>query len=152
VRGHALSMPASPGGTATHHHIAAPKLAVLLRGGLRPPAYAFPAARRATRDLLRGRLPRLRQRAAWCAHVHQTTRQSNRPERGTTRPYTATRQGVAARFADPAVPQRLAVDRELSDPDDQRLTDLEPASVTPTNQPDARPATGCVPCLASARA
>jgi hypothetical protein len=55
VRGHAQSRQARPGGTATHERRDAPQMAVLLRGGLLPPADAEPATRRATRALLRRR-------------------------------------------------------------------------------------------------
>jgi hypothetical protein len=62
VLGHALFMKAMHGGKATNDRIDAPKSAVLLRGGMLPQAYADPAARRATRDLLRRRLHLRRQR------------------------------------------------------------------------------------------
>jgi hypothetical protein len=55
VLGHALSMKAIHGGKATNDRIDAHKIAVLWRGGMRPQAYVYPAARRATRDLLRRR-------------------------------------------------------------------------------------------------
>jgi hypothetical protein len=51
VLGQALSMQAMQGGTAKNAHMAAHKLAVLLRGGLRPPAYGSPAPLRAPRAL-----------------------------------------------------------------------------------------------------
>jgi hypothetical protein len=55
VLGHALSMKAIPGGKAKNDTIAAQKIAVLLRGGMIPQAYVYPAEMRATRDLLRRR-------------------------------------------------------------------------------------------------
>jgi hypothetical protein len=64
VRGPALSMPAMHGGTATHDQSDAHKMAALLRGGLLPHASVSPAARRATRALLRRRTPLRRNRAA----------------------------------------------------------------------------------------
>jgi hypothetical protein len=64
VRGHALSMKAIHGGTATHDRIDAQNIAVLLRGGLLPQAYVYPAERHATRDRLRRRLHFRRKRAA----------------------------------------------------------------------------------------
>jgi hypothetical protein len=63
VLGHALSMKAMHGGKATHDRIDAHNIAVRLRGGMLPQAYAYPAALRATRDLLRRRMPLMRQRA-----------------------------------------------------------------------------------------
>ena len=51
VLGHALSMQAMHGGTAKNDKIDSQKLAALLRGGLLPQAYVYPADMRATRDL-----------------------------------------------------------------------------------------------------
>ena len=51
VLGHALSMKAIHGGKAKNAKIDAQKIAGLLRGGMLPPAYVYPADMRATRDL-----------------------------------------------------------------------------------------------------
>ena len=53
VLGHALYMKAIHGGKATNDKIDSQKIAVLLRGGMLPQAYVYPAQMRATRDLLR---------------------------------------------------------------------------------------------------
>jgi hypothetical protein len=63
VLGHALDMNASHGGKATHDPIDAPTSAVLLRGGMLPQADGYPAEMRATRALLRRRMPLMRTRA-----------------------------------------------------------------------------------------
>jgi hypothetical protein len=63
VLGQALDMKALHGGTAKHDQIDAHQLAVLLRGGLLPPASVSPAALRATRALLRRRRQLLHTRA-----------------------------------------------------------------------------------------
>ena len=55
VLGQALYMQASHGGKAKHDTIDAQNIAVLLRGGMLPQAYVYPAEMRATRDLLRRR-------------------------------------------------------------------------------------------------
>src|SRR5712691_8797323 len=70
VLGHALSMQAIHGGKAKNDQIDAQKIAVLLRGGLLPQAYVSPAEMRATRDLLRRRMPLARKRGALLAPVH----------------------------------------------------------------------------------
>jgi Transposase len=63
VLGHALDMKAIHGGESKNDQIDAHKIAALLRGGMLPQAYGYPAAMRATHDLLR-RCPHLmRQRA-----------------------------------------------------------------------------------------
>ena len=72
VLGHALYMKAIHGGKAKHDKIDAHKIAVLLRGGMVPQAYVYPAAMRATRDLLRRRIHLMRQRAELLTHVQQT--------------------------------------------------------------------------------
>jgi transposase len=51
VLGQALSMKAIHGGKAKNDKIDAQKIAVLLRGGMLPPAYVYPAEMRATRAL-----------------------------------------------------------------------------------------------------
>lgn len=48
-------MQAMHGGTAKNATIDSPKMAALLRGGMLPQAYVYPAAMRATRDLVRRR-------------------------------------------------------------------------------------------------
>ena len=63
VLGQALSMKAIHGGKAKNDTIEAHTSAVLLRGGMMPQAYVYPAERRATRDLLRRRCPLARKRA-----------------------------------------------------------------------------------------
>ena len=52
VLGHALFMKAIHGGKAKNDKIDSQKIAVLLRGGSFPVAYAYPPKMRATRDLL----------------------------------------------------------------------------------------------------
>jgi hypothetical protein len=51
VLGHALSMKAIHGGKATNDKSDSQKIAALLRGGMLPQAYVYPAEMRATRDL-----------------------------------------------------------------------------------------------------
>ena len=57
-------MKARQGGKAKNDKIAAPKSAVLLRGGMFPQASVYPAEMRATRDLLRRRCHLVQKRAA----------------------------------------------------------------------------------------
>jgi transposase len=137
VLGHALYMKAIHGGKAKHDRIDAHKMAILLRGGMLPQAYAYPAAMRATRDLLRRRMHLMRKRAELLAHVQNTNSQYNLPEIGKKLAYKANRQGVAERFADPAVQKSIEVDLALIDHYDQLLTDLELAIVNTAKQHDA---------------
>ena len=82
VLGHALSRKAMHGGKAKHDKIDSPKMATLLRGGMRPTASVYPAAMRATRDLLRRRTHLMRKRAALLAHVQNTNAPYNWPKIG----------------------------------------------------------------------
>jgi transposase len=125
VLGHALYMKAIHGGKAKNDKIDAQKIAVLLRGGMLPQAYVYPAAMRATRDLLRRRMPLMRKRAELLTHVQQTNWQYNVPEIGKKIADKANRAGVAERFPEPAVQKSIAVDLALIDYDDQLLRDLE---------------------------
>jgi len=115
VLGHALYMKAIHGGKAKNDRIDAQKIAVLLRGGMLPQAYVYPAAMRATRDLLQRRIHLMRKRAELLTHVQQTNSQYNLPDIGKKIAYKANRAGVAERFADPAVQKSIAVDLALID-------------------------------------
>jgi transposase len=137
VLGHALSMKAIHGGKAQNDKIDAQKIAVLLRGGLVPQAYVYPAAMRATRALLRRRMHLMRKRAELLTHIQHTNGQYNLPESGKKIAYKATRAGVAERFPEPAVQKSIEVDLALIDYDDQLLRDLELAIVTIAKQHEA---------------
>ena len=115
VLGHALSMKAIHGGKAKNDRIDAQNIAVLLRGGMLPQASVYPAAMRATRDLLRRRMPLMRKRAELLTHVQQTNWQDNMPEIGKKIAYKANRAGVAERCADPAVQKSVEGDLALID-------------------------------------
>ena len=112
--GHALYMKAIHGGKAKHDTIDSQKIAALLRGGMLPQASVYPAQMRATRDLLRRRTHLMRKRAELLAHVQNTTSHYNLPAIGKKIAYQANRDGVAQRFAEPAVQQRIEVDLALS--------------------------------------
>ena len=138
VLGHALYMKAIHGGKAKHDTIDAQKIAVLLRGGMLPQAYVYPAEMRATRDLLRRRLHLTRKRAELLAHVQQTNSQYHLPEIGKQLADKANRDGVAERFPDPAVQKSVAVDLALIDSYDQLLSDVELTIVQTAKQPHAQ--------------
>jgi transposase len=125
VLGHALYMKAIHGGKAKNDKIDSQKIAVLLRGGMLPKAYTYPAAMRATRDLLRRRTHLMRKRAELLSHVHNTNSQYNLPEIGKKIAYKANREGVAERFVDPAAHKTIEVDLALITYYDKLLNDLE---------------------------
>ena len=137
VLGHALYMKAIHGGKAKNDKLDAHKIAVLLRGGMLPQAYVYPAAMRATRDLLRRRMYLTRKRAELLAHIQNTNSQYNLPEIGKKLADKANRAGVAERFPDPAVQKSMAVDLTLLGSYDPLLSDLELHIVKAAKQHDA---------------
>jgi transposase len=137
VLGHALSMKAIHGGKAKNDTIDSEKIALLLRGGMLPQASVYPAEMRATRDLLRRRMPLAHKRGELLAHVHNTNSQSNLPAIGKNIAYKANRDGVAERFADPAVQKSLEVDLALVSSYDELLRDVELTILKTAKQHDA---------------
>jgi transposase len=137
VLGHALYMKAIHGGKAKNDKIDSHKIATLLRGGMLPKAYVYPAERRATRDLLRRRTHLMRKRAELLAHVQNTNAQDNLPEIGKKIADKANREGVAERFDDPAVQKTLEIDLDLITYSDQMLSDLELLIIKTATQHDA---------------
>jgi transposase len=137
VLGHALYMKAIHGGKAKNDKIDSHKIAQLLRGGMLPHAYVYPAQMRATRDLLRRRTHLMRQRAELLAHVQNTHSQYNLPEISKKIAYKANRAGVAERFAEPAVQKSLDVDLALITDYDQLLGDFERSIIQAAKHPDA---------------
>ena len=138
VLGHALYMKAIHGGKAKNDKIDAQKIAVLLRGGMLPQAYVYPAEMRATRDLLRRRMYLTRKRAELLTHIQNTNSQYNLPEIGKKLAYKANRTGVAERFPDPAVQKSMEVDLALIGHYDQLLSDVELTLVKAAKQHDAQ--------------
>jgi transposase len=138
VLGHALYMKAIHGGKAKNDTIDAQKIAVLLRGGMLPQAYVYPATRRATRDRLRRRMHLVRQRAELLAHIQQTTSQDHLPEIGQKLAYRANRAGVPERLPEPAVQKSMALDLTLIDAYDRMGTDLELDLVSTAKAHDAQ--------------
>jgi transposase len=137
VLGHALYMKAIHGGKAKHDQIDSPKIAALLRGGMLPQAYVYPARMRATRDLLRRRTHLMRKRAELLAHVQNTNSQYNLPDIGKKIAYQANREGVAERFDDAAVQKTIEVDLALITYYDELLKDLELYILNTAKQHDA---------------
>jgi transposase len=138
VLGHALYMKAIHGGKAKNDKIDSQKIAVLLRGGMLPQAYVYPAEMRATRDLLRRRTHLMRKRADLLAHVQNTNSQYNLPEIGKKIAYKANRDGVAERFDDPAVQKTIEVDLSLITYYDALLQDLELSILKTAKHHDAQ--------------
>jgi transposase len=139
VLGHALSMQALPGGKAKNAKSDSHQRATLLRGGRLPQAYVSPAQRRATRALLRRRMPLAHTRAELLAHGHNTNRPYTLPAIGQKIASKATREGVAERCADAAVPKSIEVDLALIPYDEALLREVALPIVHTARHHDAHP-------------
>jgi transposase len=137
VLGHALAMKAIHGGKAKNDKIDSHKIAVLLRGGMAPQAYVYPAAMRATRDLLRRRLHLVRKRGQLLTHIQNTRAQYNLPAFEKRLAYPGNRDGVVEHFPDPSVRKSIAVDVALIDHYDALVNDLELTIVREAKRHDA---------------
>ena len=137
VLGHALARKAIHGGKAKNDKIDSFKIASLLRGGLLPHAYVYPAAMRSTRDLLRRRLHLVRKRGQLLAHMQNTRAQYNLPAFEKRLAYPGNRDGVVERFSDPSVRKSIEVDVVLIDQYDGLVNDLERTIVREAKRHDA---------------
>src|SRR3989441_6057869 len=137
VLGHALAMKAIHGGKAKNDKIDSHKIASLLRGGLVPQSYVYPATMRPTRDLIRRRLHLVRKRGELLAHVQNTRAQYNLPAFERRLAYPANRDGVSAHFADPSVRKGIDVDLALINQYDTLIVDLELTIVREAKRHDA---------------
>ena len=124
ILGHALYMKAIHGGKSKNDRIDAYKIAALLRGGNLPMAYVYPAAMRATRDLLRRRTHLVRKRAALFAHIQDTASQYGLPSPGNLH-VLKNRAQVADLFPNPEVRRSIELDLELVETYDPMLRKLE---------------------------
>jgi transposase len=115
VLGHALYMCAIHGAKTKNDRIDSRKMAGLLRGGLMPQAYAYPAEMRATRDLMRRRLHFVRHRGQLLAHIQMTHHQYNLPSPGKRISYRSNRDGIGEGFEDTSVRESIAADLALVD-------------------------------------
>ena len=125
VLGHALYMRAIHGGKAKNDKIDARKIAGLLRGGMMPMAYVYPAKMRSTRDLLRRRLHLVRKRGELLTHIQNTHHQSNLPLPKRKIAYKANREGVAEAFTDDSTRKSVEVDFGLIAYYDELIKDLQ---------------------------
>ncbi len=125
VLGHALYMKAIHGGKAKNDRIDALKIATLLRGGMIPQAYVYPAEMRGTRDLMRRRIHFRRKRSELLAHIQNTNSQYNLPEFEKQLTSRCNRDGITDRFVDPSVHMSVQIDLDLLAYYDQMLKELE---------------------------
>lgn len=125
VLGHALYMKAIHGGKAKNDKIDSRKIAVLLRGGMIPQAYVYPAKMRATRDLLRRRNHFMRKRAELFAHIQNTRSQYNLSDPLGCIAKPQNRDGIIDRFENPAVQESIQADLDMITAYDPVIAHLE---------------------------
>src|SRR5262245_52233541 len=123
--GHAWGRKAVHGSKAKCDRHDAEASARLLKGGIFPPAYAYPKERRGLRDLLRARPRLVRQRAQLYGHVHTARRQANLPPVSNDVKYKSKRAAATQDVADPFVRRRVDTDLALLEPLDTTIRRLE---------------------------
>ena len=147
VLGHALYMKAIHGAKAKSDRVDSEKTAVLVRGGLMPVAYAYPADMRATRDLMRRRLLFVRQRGPLLTHIQITHHQYNVAAPAKRITYRSNREGLGEAFADPSVRHSIAADLAVADHYEVVIGELELAVLRQAriHDPNALPLLTSVP-------
>jgi transposase len=125
VLGHALYMKAIHGGKMKNDKIDSQKIALLLRGGMLPIAYAYPSHMRATRDLLRRRMHLVHTRSEALAHIQNTVSQYNLPPLAKRLSRAVNREGVAEKFAHESTRQMIQTDLAMIDAVDEQIRQVE---------------------------
>jgi len=136
VLGHALYMKAIHGGKAKNDKIDSHKIGALLRGGMIPMAYVYPAKMRATRDLLRRRNHLMRKRAELYAHIQNTRSQYNLPEFLGRIAKPQNREGIVERFQDPSVQKMMDTDLAVIEAYDPIIAKMERDIIKMADQHD----------------
>jgi len=136
VLGHALYMKAIHGGKAKNDKIDSHKIAVLLRGGMIPQSYVYPARMRATRDLLRRRNHLMRKRAELYAHIQNTRSQYNLADFLGRIAKAQNREGVVEHFEDTSVQKMIAADLAVITAYDPIIAQMERDIIRTANQHD----------------
>jgi transposase len=125
-------MKAVHGGKTKNDRLDSEKIALLLRGGMLPQAYAYPKAMRATRDLLRRRARLVRMRSELLGHVQLTKHQYNLAPFKKKIAYRAGRQGVAEYFEGPVVRRNVELDIGAIDYLETTIKNLEKYLISQT--------------------
>jgi transposase len=125
VLGHALYMKAIHGSKTKNDKIDSHKIALLLKAGMMPTAYVYPAEMRSTRDLLRRRMHFMRKRAELLGHIQNTRNQYNLPDFEKSIAYKRNRTDLQEHFTDPGVQQSILLDMELINRYDELLQKTE---------------------------
>jgi len=125
ILGHALYMKAIHGAKTKNDKIDSRKIAVLLRGGMIPMAYVYPAEMRSTRDLLRRRMHFMYKRSELLSHIQITRSQYNLPEFNKCISRKRNRAGISEQFEDVSVRKSIELNLTLIKQYDILLNDVE---------------------------
>jgi transposase len=125
ILGHALYMKAIHGAKTKNDKIDSHKIAVLLRGGMIPMAYVYPAEMRSTRDLLRRRMHFMYKRSELLSHIQNTRSQYNLPEFDKCISRKRNRAGISEHFEDVSVRKSIELNLTLLKQYDLLLNDVE---------------------------
>ena len=125
VLGHALYMKAIHGAKTKNDRIDSQKIAALLKAGMIPMAYVYPAEMRPTRDLLRRRMFFQHKRAELLGHIQNTRHQYLMPAFEKSIAYKRNRTGIVDLFPNQTVQKSILSNVTLINTLDQIITDLE---------------------------
>jgi transposase len=125
VLGHALYMKAIHGSKTKNDRIDSHKIAALLRAGMIPMAYVYPAEMRSTRDLLRRRMHFMYKRSELLSHIQNTRSQYNLPEFNKCISRKRNRNGISEHFEDKSVRKSIELNLTLLKQYDILLNDVE---------------------------
>jgi transposase len=125
ILGHALYMKAIHGSKTKNDKIDSHKIAVLLRGGMIPMSYVYPAEMRSTRDLLRRRMHFMYKRSELLSHIQNTRSQYNLPEFDKCISRKRNRAGISEHFEDVSVRKSIELNLTLLKQYDILLNDVE---------------------------
>jgi transposase len=115
VLGHALYMKAIHGAKTKNDKIDSHKIAMLLRAGMIPMSYVYPAQMRSTRDLLRRRMYFVHKRSELLSHIQNTKFQHNLSDFQKRIDRRSNRIGINEHFEDPGVRKSIELDMALLD-------------------------------------
>ena len=125
VLGHALYMKAIHGAKTKNDRIDSQKIALLLRAGMIPMAYVYPADMRSTRDLLRRRMYFVHKRSELLSHIQNTKSQYNLPDFEKRLDRKSNRSGINQHFNDPSVRKSMELNISLLDIYETLLKEVE---------------------------
>jgi transposase len=125
VLGHALYMKAIHGAKTKNDKIDSHKIAMLLRAGMIPMSYVYPAQMRSTRDLLRRRMYFVHKRSELLSHIQNTKFQYNLPDFQKRIDRRSNRIGINEHFEDPSVTKSIELDMALLDTYELLLKEMQ---------------------------